>query len=477
MNGQETTLGGKMDAHPRHSAIAYRIRHRWIKLIACIVIAVIAFGAAVAAATWLNINGVVQDNKVESLLEEDEQLDPNSGKPITFVLIGQDTRDGAGNSEISGGTAEDAGLHNADTTMVVEIGANREFINLVSIPRDSVVDVPVCRTTNGTIPAQYGVMFNSIFSTAYREGGNLSSAASCTVSAVNSLTGMHISNFIVVDFKGLADMIDALGGVDICIPVDTVDANTELDLKKGLHHLDGVQATNYARMRHGTGTDGSDIMRTTRQQYLIKALLDEAISKNLFTQTSQLYQLALAALSSLNISEGMANTNALMGLAVSLRNLKLDHVYTQTVPVVAAPFDPNRVVWADSAEEVWKKFREDKPLFGSDSTSSSDESSASPSDDSSSASPSPSETTPEPSESTETSEATNSHSASPTPTPTVDPKTGLIKEKDGTLIDPETGGVVDPETGSIMDPDTNQYVGIAYQYLNNTVCAVRSDDK
>ena len=63
-------------------------------------------------------------------------------------------------------------------------------------------------------------------------------------------------------------------------------------------------------------------------------------------------------------------------------------------------------------------------------------------------------------------EGTDSPAA--TPAPTVDPQTGLIKQPDGTLIDPETGGVVDPETGAIKDPDTNQYVGIAYQYLNNT---------
>lgn len=460
-----------MRMHPHHSAVAYRIRHRVLRLVAGIVIAVLAFGGAAAYATWLNINGVVQTNRVESLVEggEDEVLDPNSGKAISFVVIGQDTRDGD-NAALSGGTEADVGLHNADTTMVVEIGPNRQFINIVSIPRDSIVDVPSCRTSKGTVPAQYGIMFNTIFSTAYQEGGDLSSAASCTVNAVNALTGLHISNFIVVDFKGLTDMIDALGGVDVCIPVDTVDANTELDLKKGMQHLDGRQATNYARMRKGTGTDGSDIMRTTRQQYLIKSIFREAISKNLFTQTSQLYQLAIAALNSLNISDGMANTNALMGLAFSLRNLQFSHIYAQTVPIIQAPFDPNRVVWADSAKEVWKKFQEDKPLYGDDSSDQEESQgngstvSASPSE---SASQEP-EPTPEGSSSEESSPAPSS-----TPTPTVDPVTGLITMPDGTLVDPNTNGIVDPENGTIKDQDTGQYVGIADDYLNNTVCAVQ----
>lgn len=268
---QQTNLGSAVPRRPRHSAIAYTIRHRARMVIACVIAGVLVFLGTVAAATWFNIDHAVQERRVNSHFEHQEYLDPNAGQPIRFVLIGQDSRD-AGNADIAGDGAENAGVHNADTTMVVEIAADRQFINLVSIPRDSLVDVPSCTTSQGTIPAQYGVMFNSIFSTAYAVGGDLSSAASCTVSAINSLTGLDISNFIVVDFKGLADMIDAIGGVDVCIPVHTVDANTDMDLSKGMHHLDGKSATNYARMRYGTGTDGSDIMRTTRQQYLIKSL-------------------------------------------------------------------------------------------------------------------------------------------------------------------------------------------------------------
>lgn len=86
-------------------------------------------------------------------------------------------------------------------------------------------------------------------------------------------------------------MINAVGGVDLCIPQDVDDPYTSLQLTKGLHHLDGHQATQYARTRHGLG-DGSDTSRTTRQQYLIKQLMNEALSKNLFTDTAQLYQLA-----------------------------------------------------------------------------------------------------------------------------------------------------------------------------------------
>lgn len=471
-------IGGPVDEHPRHSTVQVRhVRYRILKIIAMVLVAVLVFAGSVAAATWLNINNAVQSGKIRSLIEggsdEDAYLDPNSGKPINFVLIGQDTRDGDGNGDVSGDGATEGGLHNADTTMVVQIGADRNYVNLVSIPRDSLVDVPACHTSRETIPAQYGVQFNSIFANAYSVGGDLSSAASCTVNAVNALTGLHISNFIVVDFNGLSKMIDSIDGVDLCFPSDVDDPNTNMHLKKGMHHLNGVEATNYARRRHGNDTDGSDIMRTTRQQYLIKSVLQKAISRNLFTQTSQLYQLVMNAIRSLNFSSGMADTNALMGLALSLRNLKVDRLYSQTVPIMSAPQDPNRVVWTEDAKAVWAKFKEAKPLFGSDDSAGADKQ-----EEQSQAHASEEPTEPAQTEDPSPQPFDDSGSPSQEEKPRLDEKTGLLVHPDGTLTDPETGGVVDPDDGSIKDPNTNQYVGISYRYLNNTICKVpeHSDD-
>ena len=91
--------------------------------------------------------------------------------------------------------------------------------------------------------------------------------------------------------------------------------------------------------------------------------MNEALSKNLFTDTAQLYQLAKSALQSLYISQGMADTAALAGLAMSLKDFNLSNLYSQTVPVVSAPSDPNRSVWTDEAETLWEKMRADKPIL------------------------------------------------------------------------------------------------------------------
>ena len=180
------------------------------------------------------------------------------------------------------------------------------------------------------------------------------------------------------------------------------------------------------------------------------------------------------AIRSLNFSSGMADTNALMGLALSLRNLKVDHLYSQTVPIMSAPQDPNRVVWTEDAKAVWAKFKEAKPLFGSDDSAGADKQEEEQSQVSVSEEP----TEPAQTEDPSPQPSDDSGSSSQEEKPRLDEKTGRLVHPDGILTDPETGGVVDPDDGSIKDPNTNQYVGISYRYLNNTICKVpeHSDD-
>ncbi|MCH9275448.1 LCP family protein [Bifidobacterium amazonense] len=447
-----------------------------------VLVAALTFVGTAAAAVWTDMSGTVKSQGVKSIVQdgkddtENTLIDPYANEPIDILLIGQDTREGSGNTAVGGAADDTQGLHNSDTTMVLQIAADRSYINLVSIPRDSMVDVPSCTTSNGEIAAQYYVRFNSIFANAYATGGDLASAASCTLSAVNSLTGMDIKNFMVVDFAGLVKMIDAIGGVDICVPVDTQDDTTQLDLKRGIHHLDGTQATQYARMRKGTGTDGSDIMRTTRQQYLIKRLVKTALSKNYFTQTSQLYQLAKAAIQSVQMSESLADVTALAGLAMSLKDFDTSRLYSQTVPIEADPLNPQAtVVWASTADAMWAKLREHKSLVEtSTSSSSSSDGSSSGSTDGSSDGSSDGSGTSDGTDSSGSSSSSDGSSTSGTDSgtdgSTYDAATNTITKADGTLIDADTNGIIDPETGAITDPDTGQFMGLANRYIEVTYC-------
>lgn len=463
------------DSATPHHSFGYRIINRTQTILCVTIVAVLTFFSTIFTAVWLDFSSTVS-NRVVSVISKDKSakqvLDVNAGKPVTFLVIGQDSRDGKNQNFTNDG---ETGDHQSDTTMVVQISADRSYMNVVSIPRDSMVNAPSCETSKGHIPARKHVMFNSIFAEGYAQGGDLASAASCSMKAVNYLTGLNISHFIVTDFNGLSSMIDAIGGVSLCIPADTRDIYTGVDFKRGMQHLDGRLATQYARMRHDTASDGSDIMRTTRQQYLIKQLVHQALSKNIFTQSGELYQLAKSALGALNISEGLANPSTLVGLALSMRKLDTSHIYARTIPIVPDLYDPNRVVWSDDADNIWARMRENKPLsFNHQPAEASKKNTNNTTKNSVSNKNNKNKDNAEDDNISENDKLNNaSSSASDNKiTGKINPKTGLVKNKQGQLIDPNTGGIVNPDNGTIHDSETGQYVGIADKYVNNVLCAV-----
>lgn len=496
---------------PKH-AKHYRWSHAARTTVCCIIIAVLAFSLAFAGALYLQIVSKINNRAVDlvqqptgdgnnvSADDSNLPLDPYADQPINLLIVGQDTRDGD-NAAIAGTLANE---HQADTTIVVQIAADRSYINMVSIPRDSIIDQPSCVMSDGsTMPARSGVMFNSVFATAYNTGGDLSSAISCTVYTVNQLTGLSINQFVVVDFAGMSKMIDALGGVDVCIPTDVYDKYSGLNVSAGAQHLSGLQATQYARTRHGLG-DGSDVMRTTRQQYLMKRLVKTALEKNMLTQSNELYQFALTALDSLSISSGLADVNTLMGLASTFSSFDISHMYTRTIPVTQDPDDKYRVVWASTADDVWAKLRNNEPLMidsgASTDASSTDASSSASTDSSDSSTDSSSASDPtttsvtggtstdstgasgsssDSSSSSSTGATSTSATSSMTTQERIDYYEGLGATYDEStkvitygsrLIDPESGGTVDSSDGTIRDPDTGYAMGIAYDYLTLTYC-------
>ncbi|NEG88768.1 LCP family protein [Bifidobacterium aerophilum] len=472
-------LGWRRSNMPHHT-LGYRATHKVFTGISLAIVAVLAFVGTFAAATYADISKTIDDGKVpvikqgtsgKSAEEANKLIDPYANQAIDILLIGQDTRDGGGNTAIGGDDAYTQNLHNSDTVLIMQISADRKTINLVSLPRDLMVDTPSCQTTNGEIPAQYSVQFNSIFANAYSIGGDVASAASCTLNAVNYMSGMDITNFMVIDFAGLVKMIDAIGGVDICLPTDMVDSYTNLNLKRGMNHLDGATATQYARTRHATGTDGSDTMRTTRQQYLIKKIISTALSKNYFTQTSELYQLAKAGLESVQMSASLADAMTLAGLGMSLKDFDMTHLYSQTIPVVPWTQDANRSQLADGAEAVWEKLRNHQPLVDQTDSSSKDSGSDNSNGSDNSGDTNSGDTT---DNSGDTNSSTNgSADGSTSDGSTYNAQTGVTTLADGTLIDKETGGIIDPETGAIRDSATGQFIGLANRYIEVTYCGVK----
>ena len=335
-----------------------------------------AGGAAFAARLTNNVDGLDLDGLVGAAPEPSTAPDPSdshAGRPVNILVLGSDQRDGV-NAEIGG---DEKGMR-SDTTILVHVSADRTRVEMVSIPRDSLVEIPSCTLTNGrTTKPQRSAMFNSAFAIGWDYGGDLASAAACTVSTVQANTGVPVTNVVVVDFAGFQSMINAIGGVPMCIPQDVSDRYTGLNLTAGEHVLDGPTALQYARARHGTGFDGSDTMRAGRQQQLIANVADEVLSKNLLTDGGQLMQFLSAATQSVTTDLGVAD---LAGLAFSLRGIERANITLMTVPWAPARSDRNRIEWTSAADELWANIAADVPMLGQPEPPAAPEAPAAPAD-------------------------------------------------------------------------------------------------
>ncbi|MDR2722236.1 MAG: LCP family protein, partial [Cellulomonadaceae bacterium] len=253
---------------PQH-AQALRSHHvrRSVALAATAVVAFVGAGAATAAYT---LSGNIESTNVDDALAHVERptpppADPNAGTPLNIVLLGIDSRDG---DNINFASAENTAGARSDTTMVMHISADRDRVELISIPRDSTVSMPGCPLKDDKMSSPMSsTKFNSAFAVGYDYGGSVTAGATCTLTTIESLTDVRMDGFITIDFAGFQRMVDALGGVDICIPeaIDAPDAGL-LKLDAGEQHLDGTQALQFARARKGKGLgDGSDLGRIGRQ--------------------------------------------------------------------------------------------------------------------------------------------------------------------------------------------------------------------
>lgn len=353
---------------PRHARTVRQ--HSAIRIISLALTGCFVFVATGAGAIYYKMQSNIKAVNVAHLLDGVDGLpsapvpdpaDPNAGVPVNILLIGSDDRTGE-NAAIGG---EEDGMR-SDTTIVMHISADRSRVELVSIPRDSLVDIPSCTMTNGTTTAaKKNAMFNKAFATGWDNGHDIDSAAACTMLTVMSLTNVYLDGFIAVDFAGFQDMIDGIGGVPICIPEKIVAPEANLSLEAGQQTLNGEQALGLARARKGTGLDGSDLKRINRQQELLGATARTVLDKNILTGAPALLKFLDAATSSLTASPEFASLQNLTGLALSLRSIDPTSISFLMIPVADSTAQAGRVVWTSAADKVWENLAADLPIDGS----------------------------------------------------------------------------------------------------------------
>jgi LCP family protein required for cell wall assembly len=269
-----------------------------------------------------------------------------NNEPLTVVLMGSDSR--AGKDNRGYGSASEFGGARSDTTILLHVSADRKSAIAVSIPRDTVITLPQCKSDGKTVGGYEG-KFNAAFDIA---------GPGCTIKAVEEMTGLNINNFMMVDFGGFKRIVDAIGGVEICLKEDVNDEKSGLVLSKGKHTVEGEEALAFVRARKTLG-DGSDTSRIRRQQAFISSLTRKVLSSGTLLNPATLVSLLDAATQSLTADPQLANIDNLRALALSMKDLRPSDIAFVTAPWKPAGDGENVLINDKRAAPLWEAIKLD----------------------------------------------------------------------------------------------------------------------
>ncbi|MEV6029249.1 LCP family protein [Streptomyces sp. NPDC052036] len=297
-----------------------------------------------------NIHSVSLDGKGGT-----EKADAFGRTPINILVMGSDGRTSAEDCKLGGGcsqTGVQTGSGNADVEMVMHISADRSNATVMSIPRDTMTQIPACKdSANGQSTAGYYGQINSA----------LQYGPACQVATIHQLTGIPIDHFVKLDFSGVVKMSDAVGGVSVCVSDNVYDTYSHLKLTKGAHTLKGVAALEFVRSRHGFG-DGSDLGRTVSQHIFLSAMMRKFKSAGTLTDPTAVYSLADAATKALTVDDGLGSVSKLIGLASDVNKVPTKRMTFTTMQTSPDPTDSDRVVVGEGARSLFATIANDQSL-------------------------------------------------------------------------------------------------------------------
>ncbi|MFC1416943.1 LCP family protein [Streptacidiphilus cavernicola] len=329
---------------------------RWPRILRRLALAVVLALIAGAGAVWYGYQkydrNITTDTTTETL------LGPPSARPTVpavaynaenILIIGSDTRSGPDSSygDANGGAR-------SDTTILLHLSQDRTRAVAMSIPRDAMVHIPACTLPDGGHTAAAFAQFNW----AYSFGGT-----ACTIRTVEQLTKIRIDHFMVIDFNGFKNMVNAIGGVQVCLAKPVDDRDAKLHLPAGKQTVNGTQALGFVRVRETIG-DGSDTERMGRQQQFLSSLVQKVESNGVLLNPTKLLPLIGAATSAITVDPGLNTLGKLYDLATSLRAMPADHLVLLTAPREPYVNDHNRDQFQQpQADQLFQQIRDDDQVL------------------------------------------------------------------------------------------------------------------
>jgi LCP family protein required for cell wall assembly len=263
--------GPGRSAAPISSRPSGRRRRPWLKIVAIVVGLWLVYLVAVPLIAW---------SKIEKVDATPSGSRPAEQPGTTYLLVGSDSRQGlTRKQELRYGVGKAEGRR-TDTIMLLHVGKGPNL--LMSIPRDSIVPIPGHGTTK--------------VNAAYAIGG-----PDLLVKTLEGTTGIRIDDYVEIGFAGFVDVVNAVGGIQICPKTAMKDKLANLDIQKGCQHVKGKVALGYARSRHTSGL--GDIDRARHQREVVSAVGAKAASPWTVINPVRYWRLAMAGSDSLAVGK------------------------------------------------------------------------------------------------------------------------------------------------------------------------------
>jgi LCP family protein required for cell wall assembly len=283
-----------------------RFRARYLLLI---LLAWIAYLVIVPFVAW---------HRVDSVAWEPSGNRPADQPGTTYLLVGSDSRAGLTKQQRKEfHTGGDVGSR-TDTIMLLHTGSGPNL--LMSIPRDSLVDIP-----------GHG---NTKINAAYAYGG-----PKLLVQTIEQDTGIRVDDYIEIGMGGVAGIVDAVGGIEVCPKTNMDDKLAGLHIKKGCQQVDGKTALAYSRSRHTSGI--GDIDRVRRQREVVSAVGHKVVSPWTVINPVRYWRLNAAIPDFFTFGDGMGPVRGALW-ATAMTRVNGDQGLTCVVPLqdLAVHWDP-----------------------------------------------------------------------------------------------------------------------------------------
>jgi len=280
---------------------------------------------------YLVIVPVVAWNKVDKVEWQPDGDRPSDQPGTTYLLVGSDSRAGLSKEQRKELSTGNAGGGRTDTIMLLHTGSGPNL--LLSIPRDSIVDIPGHGTTK--------------INAAYAYGG-----PKLLVQTIEQDTGVKVDDYVEIGMGGVAGIVDSVGGIEVCPKQNMKDKLAGLDIKKGCQEVDGTTALAYARSRHASAT--GDIDRVRRQREVVSAVGSAVLSPWSVINPVTYWKLNSAIPDFFAFGDGMGPVRSAMW-ATAMTRVDGDKGLTCVVPLqdLAVNWDP------DKAPQMFQKIIED----------------------------------------------------------------------------------------------------------------------